>query len=406
MRSIWVVLKNEKQYRKMAISNILSGLGAWFSNIAIIVSLFQIAGVTLALGITLALRMIPLLILAPLGGYLADKYNKKYIVFFTGLIKAILVLFLLLVSTESDIWIIYLITILLASANSLSLASKQSIIPKLVSERNLPTANSIEQSIGGSIMTLGAALGGVVSATIGTDFAFIFNSITFLLSSLIILRLDYTESEADNTDTTENKNVSFLKILKESTLIKLIALQSIIWPIGGGTVNVLISVYGYDMLDAGETGVGFLYASLGIGFLLSGIRSPKNFKYLLPIIMVSTIFEGVSHIGVSQSNTLIMACILLVAGTVSAGIGNIYVNTLTMKYIPEQCLGRMFSLNEVCSSIVMTLSMLLAGFLLELFPPHLIGLYAGLIITFTSLTVIPLFFLNLDKEKQKILNIL
>lgn len=404
MKSIWFVLKSEKQFRKMAISDILSGLGAWFSNIAIIVLLFQITGVSLALGITLALRTIPLLILGPIGGYLADKYNKKHIIVITGLIRSALILCLLTVNTKSDIWIIYLITILLASANSLSLASKQSIVPKLVSEKNLPTANSISQSTGGAIMTLGGALGGVVSAMIGTNFAFIFNSLTFLLSSLIILRIEYSENNSSNIKT--RKNVPFFKILKESTLIKLIAVQSIIWPIGGGTVNVLISVYGYEMLGAGETGVGFLYASLGLGFLISGIISPKTFKYLLPIIMLSTIFEGLSHIGVSQSNTLTMACLLLIVGTISAGIGNIYIDTLTMKYIPDKCLGRVFSLNEVASSVVMTLSMVIAGLLLESFSPSIIGLYAGFIITLTSLTVIPLFFLNLNKERDKILNVL
>lgn len=404
LKSIWFVLKNEKQFRKMTISDILSGLGSWFSNIAIIILLFQITGVSLALGITLALRTIPLLILGPVGGYLADKYNKKHIIVVTGLIRAVLILCLLVVNTESDIWIIYLITILLASANSLSLASKQSIVPKLVSEQNLPTANSISQSTGGAVMTMGGALGGIVSAMIGTDFAFIFNSLTFLLSSLIILHIEYSENNSADIDTDEN--VPFLKILKESTLIKLIAVQSIIWPIGGGTVNVLISVYGYEMLGAGETGVGFLYASLGIGFLISGIISPKTIKYLLTIIMLSTIFEGLAHIGVSQSNNLIMACLLLIIGTISAGIGNIYVDTLTMKYIPDKCLGRMFSLNEVASSVVMTLSMVIAGLLLESFPPNIIGLCAGLIITLTSLTVIPLFFLNLNNEKQKIQNIL
>lgn len=403
MKQIWRVLKDEKQFRKMTISDILSGLGSWFSNIAVIVLLFQLTGVSLALGITLALRTVPLLIFGPIGGYLADRYNKKYIIVTTGLIRALLVLSLLAATSASDVWIIYTVTILLASLNGLSLASKQSIIPKLVHKKNLPTANSINQSIGGAIMTLGSALGGVVSALIGTDFAFISNSLMFLLSSLIILRLHYFDGAS--SDQHLNNTVSFVKILRQSTLIKLIALQSIIWPIGGGTVNVLIGVYGYEMLNAGETGVGFLYASLGIGFLISGIISPKSFKYLLPIIMISTIVEGLSHMGVSQSPTLFTASMLLIIGTVAAGIGNIYVNTLTMKYVPENCLGRVFSLNEVASSVVMTLSMVSAGFLLEKFPPDMIGLSAGLVITLTSLTVIPLFLLNLDQEKQRIMDV-
>lgn len=68
----------------MTVSDILSGLGSWFSNIAIIILLFQISGVSLALGVTLALRTAPLLILGPVGGYLADKYNKKHIIVDSG----------------------------------------------------------------------------------------------------------------------------------------------------------------------------------------------------------------------------------------------------------------------------------------------------------------------------------
>ncbi|SDT50749.1 Transmembrane secretion effector [Paenibacillaceae bacterium GAS479] len=79
MKEAFSILKKDPSYRKLVTANFISGIGDWFSSVAILSLLLQITGTGLAVGITLAARTLPYLFMGPIGGILADKVNKKTI---------------------------------------------------------------------------------------------------------------------------------------------------------------------------------------------------------------------------------------------------------------------------------------------------------------------------------------
>lgn len=400
MRETLSILKFEPSYSKLLFANFISGIGSWFSSVAILSLLLQLTGAGTAIGITMAARTLPFLIMGPIGGVLADTFNKKWLLIISDLAKILLVLCLLFVNTADQLWIVYSVTVGIVMFTAISAPARSSLIPQLVSKQNTPSANALDQSLNGINMTLGASLGGVVSALLGPETSFILNACTFLLSAILVYFIPYSSKLlfSSSTEVLENtiEAPSLWKEMRQSLFLKIVVVQAFIWPIGGGAINVLISVYGYEVFGAGDTGIGVLYAALGAGFLISGLIASYFKRWMIQVVILSTVIEGLSHVFVSQSSTLWLGTVFILTATVGAGIGNASFASLMMTLVNERVLGKSFAMDATVSNVMMAVSMLVTGVLLEFVPAQTIGFYAGLLIMTTSLTALPL----LGKAKE------
>jgi hypothetical protein len=169
-------------------------------------------------------------------------------------------------------------------------------------------------------------------------------------------------------------------IVRSSSFVKVMIILSALWPIGGGAVNVLLSVYSFDIFHAGNQGVGILYASLGLGFILGGGLTPYLSRWILPAAAVGFVVEGIAHLLVSQSPNLTFASLFLLIATVGASVGNASTNTLVMHTIDRNLHGRMFGLFSTLRNSILGATMFLSGLLLEVMSPRFLGLIAGLLI--------------------------
>ncbi|WP_172195810.1 MFS transporter [Saccharibacillus qingshengii] len=411
--------KKEPAYRKLAAANFVSGIGDWFSSVAILSLLLQLTGSGMAVGITLAARTLPYLVMGPIGGLLADKRSKKTILLISDYARIGLALSLLWVDKPERIWIAYAATVGLVVFSALSLPARQSLIPRIVSPGNLPAANAFDQMLGGMNMTLGAMLGGAASAMFGPQWSFMLNALTFLASGLLVGAMPDPERRYGREATQRAVTASspqtesgspldlrppqlspgsreaadFWQTFRRSPLMKVVAVQSVAWPIGGGAINVLISVYGYQVFGAGDRGVGVLYGSLGVGFILGGLLAPSFKRWPVQVVIAGAAVEGLAHIGVSTAPHLILGAIFILLATLGGGLANAALATLIMKAVPEPVHGRAFALNETLSNVTMGVSMLTAGVLLDFLPARMIGLGAGLLIVLScipALLLLPL----------------
>ncbi|OWR30796.1 MFS transporter [Saccharibacillus sp. O23] len=426
--------KKEPSYRKLAAANFVSGIGDWFSSVAILSLLLQLTGSGMAVGLTLAARTLPFLIMGPVGGWLADRGNKKTLLVVSDFSRIALASSLLLADSPDRIWIAYAATIGLVAFSALSLPARQSLIPRIVSAENLPAANAFDQTLGGMNMMLGATLGGAASAAFGPQGSFLLNAATFLISGLLVWTMPYAhrKSEANPVGPAEaagstrseelrpeaaiepaaeragaaqasakrresaqasREAAAFWKTFRGSALMKVVAIQSIAWAIGGGAINVLISVYGYQVFGAGDRGVGVLYGSLGLGFILGGLLAPSFKRWPVQAVVAGAAIEGSAHVLVSAAPNLALGAVFILLATLGGGIGNAALVTLVMRAVPEAVHGRAFALNETLANVTMGVSMLAAGVLLDLLPARTIGLGAGLLIVVScvpALTLLPL----------------
>lgn len=386
-------IKEEKQYRRLFFAGIVNGMGDRFSQVAMLSMLLSITGSGLAVGVTMALRLLPFLIFGPLGGRLADQFSRKRILIITDLVRIIFALSFLLVDSKEDVWIIYMSSFLLAVGEAIYSPTRKASIPRLVKKENLVKVNSMEQVMIGIVLIVGAFSGGIVSYLFGPKITFVLNGLSFLVAAWFISRISFPiNSEDGKADRKERMRLSVLKkMIIASVPLQIIFLCELLIPLVNGIDNILISVYAVEIYHLGDIGVGIFYGALGIGLVTSFTVANRLKKHFLIVGIVCLILEGVSLIMLSQTNLVVLALIFFCCTAFMSGVGNACFDTVLMQEIPDEHQGTMFGLTATISNTLLGISMFLAGSALEVIHPRLLGLISGSSFIVISLLLLLIF---------------
>ncbi|RXI96643.1 MFS transporter [Anaerobacillus alkaliphilus] len=399
--SIYTAWKREQNYQKLFGAGLINGIGARFSQVAIFTLLFQLTGSAISIGMVLAIRMLPFLFFAPIGGMLADKFSKKHLLISIDLIRIPLILCLLLVQGPSDLWIVYFLTFLLATGEAIYSPTRMSSIPDLVKPDRLLFVNALEQAMVGIVLVIGASLGGIISYFFGLEAAFLLNGLTFLLSSLILSKLRFPAKESDVRVHKKKPVKLSRKAIVGSTALFTFFFIAVTMPLATGIDNVLVNVYALEVFKMGELGVGFIYASLGLGFIISSFFSIHLKKGLLFLTVLFIALEGIGHMVLSISPTFLLTLGIVVFITLVGGLSNICIDTVMMKVLPKSKRGTLFGLMQAVSNTALGFSMASGGFLLEFFQPRELSMVVGVsYIGFTVMYAILFLKVNLVIEKR------
>lgn len=391
------LLHQERDYARLFGAGIVNGIGDRFSQVAVLGLLLSLTGSGLAVGIAFALRLVPYLIFAPIGGWLADRFPKKQLMVATDLIRTVFALLPLFVKDVGDIWIIWLSMFLLSAGEALYVPARMSAIPLLVRKEHLLKINSLEEVMTGFILIFGSVTGGAVAVWFGSGASFLCNAVSFLISALLLAKLPQLSKTAQHDEHKQPQSGSlnhsqsepiarrqgwaeFKSLLAASPYLRLMLFIYAVWPIGDGIFNILLSIYATEVFHAGNFGIGLMYGALGIG-LIAGSSLTGRFVGRLRIAAILTLLaEGICHILVSQSGSMLIAAGLMVLTAAISSIGGACNQTLLMNTVPEYLRGRFMGILGSMQNTIMGISMFLSGFLLEVLAPRMLGLAGGILL--------------------------
>ncbi len=385
----WIAWKQEQNYQKLFWSGTVSGIGNRFTQVATLTLIYQITGSGFLIGILFAIRMLPFLILAPIGGILADRFPKRKVLIMVDVIRMPFAIAPIFVHGPEDLWILFTSAFILATGEALYAPARMASIPETVKQDNLLYINAIEQIMVGGVLILGSSAGGIISYLFGLHLPFILDGVGFLCSAYILTKM--TVQQPVTATLNENSNIvtqpkkSIWKYIFGSSALMIFIIIELTMPIANGIDNVLISVYALDVFDMGDLGVGFMYAMMGLGFVLSSFLSNMLQRKLVLLMVVFIAFEGLGHIFLSTATTFAYALFIVLLITFVGGLSNICLSTIIMTTVPRSMQGRFFGITAMISNTSLGISMGLAGFLLETFGPRTLSFYVG--ITYIILTI-------------------
>src|SRR5262245_18224871 len=180
------LLRENKNFRRLWIGQVISELGTWFSFIAELGVVNLLSGSVWATLALLVSRLLPVLLIAPLAGVLVDRANRKRILIAADLVRALIALGYLSASAGAPVWLVVIFSGLMSAASTLFEAAKNASLANMTTRQEMLTANVLMFSTRFLQLTLGAALGGVTAAKFGYNAAFIINSLSFLVSASYI----------------------------------------------------------------------------------------------------------------------------------------------------------------------------------------------------------------------------
>jgi predicted MFS family arabinose efflux permease len=393
------LLKHNRNYRYTWAGQVVSEIGDHFNNIAVFSLALAVTRSGLVVTGVMLARAIPAVLAGPLAGVVLDRMDRKRIMIASDLIRAVVALGFILASGRKDTWLLYLLSALLMLASPFFTSGRSSILPTIANKQELHTANSLTQTTQWMTLTVGTFLGGTSVGQLGYKWAFGFNALSFLFSALCIsmLRVGRGSFKAERRDLAETDVVrpwheytEGLRYMRSSPLILGIGLLSVGWASGGGAAQILFSLFGELVFNKGPAGIGYLWASAGLGLLAGGayahwIGKRISFAGYKRAVAICYAVHGVSYVVFSQMAAFFWAMVFLAISRAAIAVSSVLNVSQLLRHVPDQFRGRVFATNETLTWSTMMLSMLGAGIASQTWSPRSIGAVSGILSSSTAI---------------------
>src|ERR1051326_7346732 len=196
LRAYVSLVRRNQNFRRLWSAQIVSEIGDWFYSLAIYNLLLQFTGEARSVALALVLQVIPQTLFGPFSGVVNDRIRRKHVMIATDLARAVIVGLMLLVRSRSMVWLVYPLLFLESVMWAFFEPARTAAIPNVASSEDLIVANTLSSTTWSLNLVAGAALGGVALALLGQRVSFILNSLSFLVSALLLSRMHFEEPHA------------------------------------------------------------------------------------------------------------------------------------------------------------------------------------------------------------------
>jgi MFS family permease len=332
----------------------ISMVGTQMQQWALFWHISQLSRNPIAVSIVGGVRFVAVLAFSLLGGLVADRYNRKTILFITQSTAMLVaaVLGLLTLAGSIQLWHIYVLTGIQAAAMAFDLPARQSLVPNLVPREDLPGAFSLQSIAFNTGAILGPALSGVFIGYFGQEDVYFFNAVTFLA---VIFALIFMENVPQSATAIQRglraamadirAGVSFIR--RQPLILSTMILDFIATFFS--SANTLLPFFAQNVLHIGEVAYGWLAAAQSIGAVTVGIivSQFKNIRRQGILLLSSVVVFGAATIlfGLSRMYTIVFLSLVLIGAADS--VSTIIRNTIRQLNTPDSLRGRMTSINQI-----------------------------------------------------------
>ena len=372
------LLRGNRNFRQLWLGQVVSQMGDWFDTIALYTIILTLTGSGRHIGLLMVARFVPSFVFGSLSGVVADRFNRRTIMIVSDLLRAVVVLGFLLVRRADQIWIIYFLTVLQLAFSTFFEPAKTAAIPSIVADRELVSANAISSVTWSAMLTLGAAIGGVVTGLFGTDVAFILDALSFLLSAALIASVRIPKRPPrEKRKLTVSRALGITETIEGARYVKrrprVLALLLVkpAWGMGGGILT-LLAVFGEKIFPVGHsaaTGIGVLFAARGIGTAVGPIVarriSGEGKKRMQFSIGIAFLIGGVFYMAFGAATSFIVALIVLGIAHTGGSILWVFSTVLLQRGVEDNFRGRVFAAELALLTLTMAVSNYTTGVLLD-----------------------------------------
>jgi MFS family permease len=367
-------LLRNKQYRKQWIAVAISNAGTRVHQIALLVLVFEMTGKALDLGVLMICMSIPAFLMAPVAGILIDRIDRKTILVAADFARAALVAVL---PFTTELWQIYAVAGALGACGTFYHPAMFASVPKLVSEGELVSANSLQMTTMNVVAIIAPAAAGLLVARVGTTYAFWFDSATYIVSGILIwtiaTSLKPERKTGEQTNVVEEVKNAAKLIFADKALVFIFVFFSALILFTSG-LNPLFLVLTKNVLGQGTEQYGYLISALGVGGILGGfIFGAMGNRFGRIPMVVNLLFLDAVLIVLMGALPLLLPVPYSYYGTIAVfflfgAMGTIFhvnIVTLLQERVPDDVRGKFFAAFGVIFEPLSMLSMGAFGFLAD-----------------------------------------
>ena len=328
---------------------LISLIGTWMQNIAQDWLVYRLTGSSLLLGTVAFASQIPIFLLAPVSGIVADRWNRHRIVIATQSASMLLALTLatLTLSGRIRIWEIMVIASLLGVVNAFDIPARQAFLIDMVGRDDLLNAIALNSSMFNSARIIGPAIAGILVASVGEGWCFFANGISYIavITGLLLMRLTRKGELQKKGSALENMIEGF-RFARHTAPVRALLLLIGVVSLAAMPYTVLMPIFAGRILHGGARQLGMLMGATGIGALLGALTlaSKADVKGLGKWVWIAATGFGTSLILFTLSRHLWLSMALLVPTGFGMMVQMGATNTLLQVMVPDRLRGRVMSL--------------------------------------------------------------
>jgi MFS family permease len=382
-----------KSLRRLQLAWLGSVIGHWSYLIALSVYAYDQGGAG-AVGLVWVIRLVPAALLSPLLATFADRYRRERVMVVSDVARAVLMgVGAALIAVDAPAATVYATAVVATIVGVVFRPAQAALLPRLARDpAELTAANVASSTIESVASFAGPALGGFLLVVAGPEMVFAVNGLSFVWSAALVLGIHAPQQTDDGTAPRERPG--FVRELTGgigaiageravATVTGLYTAQTLV----AGATNVLVVVAAIDLLGAGDAGVGYLNAALGVGGIIGGFvalvlatRGRLATDFAVGLVLCGL---PLAAIGFATDIPVALAALALI------GLGNALVDvsalTLLQRIVGDEVLGRVLGTLEGLLLAAIGIGALLAPVLVDA-----VGAEEALVISGFALPVVTL----------------
>jgi len=380
-------------FARLWVGSTLSGLGGQLTIMAVMLHMYQLTSSTFAVSMIAVAGLVPMVLAGIYGGMLADAFDRRTVALIAATVTFVSTLLLaaLAWTQQEAVWSLYVLSVINSAANSIVMASRSAIIPRLLPRELLPSAAALQGVTVGVMVMAGPALAGVLVATTGYAWTYSIDVVLMLSLFLGLWTLPTMRPEGETVRPGLESLKDGIAFLARAPNIRLQFVMDIV-AMTFGQPLALFPALGMVLLGGGPVTAGILTASIAAGAFLSSLFSGRVGGYRwhgrgiaravevygiaigafgLALVAAAVGLGAPGGVDADHANVsmIVAAAVALAIGGAADNVSAIYRSTMLQAAVPDAVRGRLQGIFIV----------VVAG------GPRIGALYAGTLATLTTL---------------------
>jgi len=365
------VLARNRDFRRLFLASVVSLTGDWFSFVAVASLVTELTGRAGAAAYVYAATVIPVFLASPFAGMIADKLDRKRTLVIVDLIRVPIALSLGLAAYWDSVALAVTATMLLAVGASFSDPIATAATPNLVAADELASAQALMGAVWGSMLMVGAGIGGVVAELLGRQAAFAIDAASFLISAFTIagIRKPMQLPRGDVSDDGSIRDaIAFIR--RSPTLLRLVFAK-----VGVSAANGIVGLlptFAARRFPASSIATGLLFAARGLGAMLGPILARRVIgdtpatRAIVIACGASTLTYSITYAVFPLSPIFAVAMVLVVIAHLGGGAQWSLSTYGLQREAPDHVRGRVMALDYGLATLAIGISAIAAGVLADL----------------------------------------
>jgi MFS family permease len=355
-----------RNFKLFFVGQLVSLTGTWMESVAQSWLVYRLTGSGFLLGLVGFAGQFPVLVLAPVGGSVADEFSRHRIILATQAAFMLLALTLAFLTLAGlvQIWHIFVLATLMGVVNAFDIPARQAFLVEMVGRGDLMNAIALNSSMFNGARIIGPAVAGILVAVIGEGWCFLLNGVSYIavIAGLLAMRLPPREASPRKVSALGHIIEGIQYVARTGPIRTLLLLLGLI-SLMGTPYSVLMPIFADQILHGGPSGMGLLLGASGVGALAGALTlaARTSVRGLGRWIAISAVGLGASLVLFSLSRSFMLSILLLIPVGFFMMVEMGSTNTLIQAMVPDQYRGRVMAVYSMMFMGMAPLGALLAG---------------------------------------------